>query len=151
MAQQAAERDGSYLVSTFYLGGTLLGIDTLRVQEVIRVFDMTRVFHAPDYVPGVINLRGKIVTVLDLGKKLGFPAVEVNDESRIIIVDCDDEYVGFLVDAISDVIVADKNEMMPPPSNVESTQERFFQGIYQADEGFVTILAVDQILSVNEK
>jgi purine-binding chemotaxis protein CheW len=151
MVQQADERDGTFLASTFYLGDTLLGIDTLRVQEIIKVSDITSVHHGPECVLGVINLRGRIVTVLDLGRQLGFPFVDVSDESRIIIVDWDDEYVGLLVDAISDVITADRDSMMPAPSNVGEAQERFFQGVYRVDEGLIAILDVEEVLSLDDK
>jgi purine-binding chemotaxis protein CheW len=151
MAQQAEEKNGSFLVSTFHVGETLLGIDTLRVQEIIRVSDMTRVHHAPEYVQGVINLRGKIVTVLDLSRKLDFSTAEIGDESRVIIVDREDEYVGLLVDSISDVIVAERERMIPSPPNVEGTQEKFFQGVYQGDQGLIAVLDVEEVLSVGDK
>jgi len=151
MAQQAQEKTGSFLVSTFHVGETLLGIDTLRVQEIIRVSDVTKVHHAPEYVQGVINLRGKIVTVLDLSRKLDFSPAEIGDESRVIIVDHEDEYIGLLVDSISDVIVAERQHMIPSPANVEGTQERFFQGIYHGDQGLVAVLDVEEVLHVGDK
>ncbi len=149
--QQAEEKNGSFLVSTFHVRGTLLGIDTLRVQEIIRVSDVTRVHHAPEYVQGVINLRGKIVTVLDLSRKLDFSPAEVGDESRVIIVDHEDEYVGLLVDSISDVIVAERERVIPSPANVEGGQKKFFQGVYQGDQGLIAVLDVEEVLSVGDK
>ncbi len=151
MAQQVEEKNGSFLVSTFHVGDTLLGIDTLRVQEIIRVSDVTRVHHAPEYVQGVINLRGKIVTVLDLSRKLDFPPAEVGDESRVIIVDHEDEYIGLLVDSISDVIVAERERVIPSPANVEGAQKRFFQGVYQGDQGLIAVLDAEEVLSLGEK
>ena len=152
MAQQAAqEKNGSFLVSTFHIGETLLGIDTLRVQEIIRVSDVTKVHHAPEYVQGVINLRGKIVTVLDLSRKLNLSPAEIRDESRVIIVDHDDEYVGLLVDSISDVIVAERERMVPSPANVDGAQEKFFQGVYHGDQGLIAVLDVEEVLSIGDK
>jgi purine-binding chemotaxis protein CheW len=151
MAQQTEEKSGSFLVSTFHVGDTLLGIDTLRVQEIIRVSDVTSVHHAPEYVQGVINLRGKIVTVLDLSRKLDFPPAKIGDGSRVIIVDDEDEYVGLLVDSISDVIVAERERVIPSPANVEGAQKRFFQGVYQGDQGLIAVLDAEEVLSLGEK
>jgi purine-binding chemotaxis protein CheW len=151
MAQQALENDGSFLASTFYLGDTVLGVDTLRVQEIIKVPDITSVHHAPKYVLGVINLRGRIVTVLDLKTKLSFEDGPITEDSRIIIVDSDDEYVGLLVDAISDVIVADNDNTMPAPANIEEGREKYFRGVYHADQGLIAILDVEKVLSTDDK
>jgi purine-binding chemotaxis protein CheW len=149
MTEQMEGRNDSFLVSTFHIGDTLLGIDTLRVQEIIRASDMTKVHHAPEYVQGVINLRGKIVTVLDLSRKLDFAPAEVRDESRVIIVNREDEYVGLLVDSVSDVIVAERDRMIPSPPNVEGAQKKFFQGVYQGDQGLIAVLDVEEVLSVD--
>ncbi len=151
MAQPAYEKDISFLASTFYLGGTILGVDTLRVQEIIRIPDITRVHHSPDYVLGVINLRGRIVTVLNLGRKLALRVAPITEESRIIIIDWEDEYVGLLVDAISDVIVADPENTMAAPANVNETQLRFFQGVYKGDKGLIAIIDVEKVLSIEDK
>ncbi len=150
MAELNTDAGGSFLISTFYLGDTLLGIDTLRVQEVIIACDMTEVHHAPDYILGVINLRGRIVTIIDLGKKLNLFDAEPSEDSRIIIVDWDNEYVGLLVDAISDVIPVAKDRIVPPPSNVSGVQGRFIRGVYQTDNHLIAILDVEEVLSTED-
>jgi purine-binding chemotaxis protein CheW len=150
MIETAEDKDGVFLVTTFYMGKTLQGIDTMRVQEAIRIPSITRVHKSLDYVLGVINLRGKIVTVLDMGRKLGLPPAVITEDSRIIIVDREDEYVGLLVDAIADVIAVDRSQLMPPPSNVDRIQQRFFQGIFPAEDGLIAIMNVEEILSVED-
>jgi|SRR5208282_5554558 len=148
MAQaNALENETRSLISSFYLGDTLFGIDTLRVQEAIRVTDITTVPHAQEYVMGVINLRGRIVTILNLAKKLGLQTSEISDESRILIVSWDDEFAGLLVDQMSDVIPADRGSIKPPPSNVKGAQANFFEGIYHMDQGLIVILRIDAILN----
>jgi purine-binding chemotaxis protein CheW len=151
MIETAEEKDGVFLVSTFQMGKTLQGIDTMRVQEAIRIPAITKVHKSLNYVLGVINLRGKIVTVIDLGRKLGLPPAAITENSRIIIVDREDEYVGFLVDAIADVIAVDRSQMMPPPSNVDRIQLKYFQGVFQAENGLISIMNVEEILSVDDK
>jgi purine-binding chemotaxis protein CheW len=142
--------NGSFLISTFYLGDTLLGIDTLRVQEVIIRGDMTGVHHAPEYIMGVINLRGRIATIVDLGKKLNLTDAGNSEDSRIIIVDWENEYVGLMVDAISDVIPVVKDRIVPPPPNVSGVQGKFIQGVYQADSHLIAILDVEKVISTEE-
>lgn len=142
--------DGILLLSTFYLGDALMGIDALRVQEVIKVNDITMVHHAPDFIMGIMNLRGRIVTVVDLAKRLDLCELKITDDSRIIIVDWDNENVGLLVDAISEVIPADETAMMPPPSNVSGVQGKFFQGVYKFGDHLIAILGVDRVLSIGE-
>ena len=143
----ASENTTTSLISSFYLDDTLFGIDTLRVQEAIRVTDITTVPHAQEYVMGVINLRGRIVTILNLAKKIGLQTSEISAESRIIIVSLDDEFAGLLVDQISDVIPVERGSIKPPPSNVKGAQANFFEGIYHRDQGLIVILRVDTILS----
>ena len=151
MGQLAEEQNRSFLISTFYLGDTLLGIDTLRVQEIIRVIDVTKVHQAPDYIIGVLNLRGRIVTIVDLARKLSLPGQELTAESRIIIVDWNSEYMGLLVSAVSDVVTANRDGIVPPPSNVKGAQGRYFQGMHRTDKHLIAILDVEEILSVDEK
>lgn len=137
----------SLLISSFYLADTLFGIDTLRVQEAIKVADITAVPHAQEYVLGVINLRGRIVTIIDLRKKLDFGASRVTDDSRLVIVAWEDEHVGFLVDRIADVIAIEPTAVSPPPSNVKGVQGRFFEGVHHGEEGLLVMLKVDAVLT----
>jgi purine-binding chemotaxis protein CheW len=142
--------DGSaqqFLVSTFYLGNTLMGIDTMKVQEVIRITDITPVYHAPDHIVGIMNLRGKIVTIIDLSKKFELPQSGMTTDSRIVIVQWNDEYVGILVDRIFDVIYVNRSALMPPPSNIHEIQGRFFDGVFNAEGRLIAIINVEKVLA----
>jgi purine-binding chemotaxis protein CheW len=143
-------RSGSIQLSTFYLGDAQFGIDTLRVQEIIKVNQITTVYHAPDYALGVVNLRGRIVTIIDLGTKIGLAPSRCDETSRIVIVDSGAEYIGLLVDRIGDVIMAEWSEVAEPPSNVKGVQGRFMRGIYKKDHLLVAILDADQVLVEEE-
>jgi len=90
------ENDGVEL-ATFYVGDALCGMDILRVQEINKQLEITTVPRAPDFVRGIMNLRGQIVTIIDLGKKLGLGETGVNGKTRNIIVNSGDEYIGLLV------------------------------------------------------
>jgi len=140
-----------FLISTFYVGSSLMGIDTMKVQEVIRMTDMTTVFHAPAHILGIINLRGKIVTIIDLARKLELHRPGVTKESRIIIVEWNDEYVGLLVDQISDAMYVDRGSLMPPPSNIQELQGRFFEGVFNSGGHLIAIVDVGRVLADTEK
>ncbi|MGA1823617.1 MAG: chemotaxis protein CheW [bacterium] len=150
MEQHVQETSNTFLISTFFMGNTIWGINTLKAQEVIRIVDVTCVHHAPDYIVGIINLRGKIVTIIDLAQKLNLTKLTITPTSRIIIVQWKSEYIGFLVDKVSDVITAQKEKLVPPPSNINGTQGKYFEGVYQDDDQLIALLNVDQILSNKE-
>ncbi len=137
-------------LATFYVGEALCGMDILRIQEINKLLEMTSVPQAPDYVKGILNLRGQIVTVIDLSKKLGLPPRELNDETRNIIVNSEDEYIGLVVDRISDVVDADLNEVEPPPANIGGIQGKFFEGVFKTETNLIGILNAEEVLKSNE-
>jgi purine-binding chemotaxis protein CheW len=146
-AMTKSDDDKQILISTFFLGETLMGIDTACVQEVIRVIEMTKVYHAPNHILGIINLRGRIVTIIDLAKKLDLFKSQIMADSRIIIVQWNEEYVGLLVDSIHDAVYADRNKFIPPPPNIKERQGRFLEGVYNADDHLMAIVDVDKVLT----
>ena len=91
-------------LATFYVGQALCGINILNIQEINRHFEVTTVPQSPDYVKGILNLRGRIVTILDLGKKLGLSQIQESTDNRNIIVRSGEEHIGLMVDSISDVV-----------------------------------------------
>lgn len=82
-----------------------------------------------DYIKGILNLRGRIITILDLGKKLGLGSVKKNKENTNIIVNAENEHIGLLVDAISDVVSARHRDIEPAPANIGSVKGLYFQGV----------------------
>jgi len=141
------------LISTFLIGTSMYGLETSRVQEIVRVGNITRVHHAPDYIIGIMNLRGKIVTVIDSGKKLILGKLTITDESRIIILEWKGEYVGLLVDTVHDVFPVEPERIVPSPANISNAQGRYFSGVYKQEEGggmLVTLLDIDAVLSDEE-
>lgn len=152
MAQAAELKEmGTQIeLATFYLNDALFGMNILRVQEINKNMQRTKVPHAPEYVLGIINLRGRIVTIVDLKRKLGLDSAVQRDENRNIIVDCQDEYTGLLVDRIADVVPVDSSKILPPPSNVRGAQGRFFDGVFKTDQGLIAVLNVEEVLKVEE-
>jgi purine-binding chemotaxis protein CheW len=137
-------------MATFYVGQALCGMDILKVQEINKLMDMTTVPQAPDYVMGILNLRGQIVTIIDLSKKLNLGQSALGDMSRNIIVNAGDEYIGLLVSRISDVVEVDQDKVEPPPANIGGVQGKFFKGVFKTKERLIGILDLEKVLE-NEK
>jgi purine-binding chemotaxis protein CheW len=149
--RDAAIDDRQMLVSTFFLGDAAFGLDTAQVQEVVRVVDITPVHHAPSFVLGVMNLRGRISTVIDLGVKLDLDRTEIRADSRIFIVDWQGEQIGLLVDRVADAIAVDRAELKPAPENVRGIQGRQFKGVFQEDDRLVALLDMASIMSIEDR
>lgn len=133
-------------MATFYVGNALLGMDILKVQEINKILDMTAVPQAPEYVKGILNLRGQIVTIIDLGIKLGLSGIEIGPETRNIIVNSKNEYIGLLVDRIGDVERTSEDKIEAPPANIGGVKAQFFEGVYKKENSLVGILNVEKVL-----
>jgi purine-binding chemotaxis protein CheW len=135
-------------VSCFTLDETNCGIDISQVQEINDDLTITPVPLAPDYVLGIMNLRGRIVTVIDLSRKLGFRKSEIHRTSRIIIVLWQNEYTGLLVDKVTEILAIDSREIGEPPSNIKGMQGRFFKGVVKkSGKELLAILDLNAILA----
>lgn len=140
---------------TFYLRDLLCGLEIEKVHEINRPTTMTPVPQAPEYVLGVFNLRGNIVTVIDVARKMGLSSSQLSPESRILIVKEEEEYIGLLVDGLEDVIQIEEGLILPPPSNVGRIESKFIKGVFEEkeeeDEKLISILDLQEILKVEEE
>ena len=136
---------------SFQLADATFGLDTMLVQEIIKVPDITKVYLAPEDITGIINLRGKIVTIIDLAIKLELPTDAVMTDRRIIIVESQEEPFGLVVDKINDVIHIDGEELDAAPSNVRVAQSRFISGVFRDNEQLIAILNLDEVINPAEK
>jgi purine-binding chemotaxis protein CheW len=133
--------------ATFYVGHMLLGVDIGVVQEINRHAGFTRVPHAPEYVRGVINLRGEVATIIDLRTILGLPKAESQSDSRNLIVHYRGESIGLVVDRISDILAIGDDDVSAPPTNVGGVDGRLMKGVCTLDTAIVILLDIDQVLS----
>jgi purine-binding chemotaxis protein CheW len=150
--------------STFRLGDRLFGLDLMMIREINRILDITPVPHAKAHIRGLINLRGQIVTILDLGVRLGLARQDVGEASHNIILKTSSELaavrhegntdpyttsndlVGFLVDAIGDVVEADEATIEPPSANVSEAEGGFLSGVIKTDAGLLVLLDINEVL-----
>jgi purine-binding chemotaxis protein CheW len=135
---------------TFRLGEETYGVNVMQVQEVLRMTDIAPVPGAPDYVLGIINLRGNVVTVMDTRKRFGLMPAEADDSTRIVIIEAEDQVVGILVDSVAEVVYLSNSdiEMAPNVGNEESS--RYIQGVANRKEGLLILVELNRLLTDDE-
>ncbi len=146
MSKLANMQSGEIDLVVFTVDGVKCALRIDEVQEIKRVVQITRVRRAPEFVRGVVNLRGQIVTLIDLRRKLNYDSCNVNENSRMVVVKRENEQVGLLVDTIEDAVVARSEEILKPPSNIKGAEGSFFLGVFRTDEELVAILDCEAIL-----
>ena len=133
---------------TFYVNGLFFGVDVLTVQEVIRFQEMTPVPLASEVVEGLINLRGQIVTAIDLRRRLEFPPRPQGQLPMNVIVRTEDGAVSLLVDEIGDVLEVDQAAYERPPENVEGTVRGLLTGIYKLEDRLLLVLDTEKVVNL---
>src|SRR4030088_210732 len=147
---EAAPGEERQLV-VFQLGAELYGVDIARVHEIIRLQAVTRVPRAPSFVEGVINLRGKVIPVVDLRRRFGLPSAEHTRASRIVVVEIGDQVVGIVVDGVSEVLRVNGATIEPPSPVVAGVESDYLQGIAKLPDRLVILLNLDRVLARDER
>ncbi|AOU98447.1 chemotaxis protein CheW [Acidihalobacter yilgarnensis] len=135
---------------TFFLSGEVYALDVMRVQEVLRVGEISPVPGAPEYVLGIINLRGNVVTVIDARQRLGLEFTEPDDSSRIIVLEAAGQDVGILVDGVAEVVRIRQDEIDPSPSVGNQEAARYIQGVASRDKELIIVVDVEKLLNEEE-
>ncbi|WP_374011595.1 chemotaxis protein CheW [Pseudoxanthomonas koreensis] len=144
MSSTPAPNTGEYL--TFTLGDEHYGVDILKVQEIRGYDSVTRVPDAPEYIKGVINLRGTIVPVIDLRLKLRLKDVRYDSFTVMIVLNVEDRVVGIVVDGVSDVVPLGEDQVRPTPEFGAAVDTRFISGIGTVDEQMLILLDIETLL-----
>ncbi|HHW40623.1 MAG TPA: chemotaxis protein CheW [Syntrophomonadaceae bacterium] len=134
----------------FELAGELYGVDIFDVREIVGDTPVTRIPRAPDFLEGVVNLRGKLIPVIDLRKRFGFEEGEKTRETRIIIVDISGREAGLVVDSVREVATVEENSIEPAPA-VTTINAAFIEGLAKMDDKLIIIIKLDLILEAEEK
>lgn len=135
---------------TFRLESEKYGIKVMQVQEVLRMTEIAPVPGAPHYVIGIINLRGNVVTVIDTRKRFGLPEVEADDETRIVIVEAENNVVGILVDSVAEVVDLKMGEIETAPNVGNDESSKYIQGVSSRDDELLILVDVNKLLSDEE-
>ncbi|MEJ2619717.1 MAG: chemotaxis protein CheW [Candidatus Thiodiazotropha sp.] len=135
---------------TFILMDEVYGINVMQVQEVLRVTEIAPVPGAPNYVLGIVNLRGNVVTVIDTRKRFGLPSVEVSDNSRIVVIESEKQVVGILVDAVAEVVELREDEIDAAPNVGTEESSRYIQGVATQEGRLLILVDLNKLLSDEE-
>jgi purine-binding chemotaxis protein CheW len=145
-------QEGKYL--TFTLAGEEYGIGILKVKEIIGLMSVTSVPQAPDFVKGVINLRGKVIPITDLRLKFGLPEGEATDKTCIIVVEVGHDQcrvqMGIMVDSVSEVLNVKAGEIQDTPSFGSAVETDFSLGMAKVEGGVKILLDIDRVFSEGE-
>lgn len=131
---------------TFYLGAEEYALPIAQVQEINRVIEITRVPNSPEHVMGVINLRGKIVPVIELKHRLKLDQTEITKESRIVVVEVGPKVLGLMVDRVSQVLNIASEQIEDPPEEVVQVDENYIKGVGKIDDRMIIMLDLGQII-----
>lgn len=146
-------KEGKYL--TFELGGDEYGLEILKVKEIIGIMSITSVPQTPEYVKGVINIRGKVISVIDLRLKLGIEPLEYNERTCIIVVNIAGEsggkvMVGIVVDSVSEVLNINADEIEDVPTFGTKLDAEYILGMAKVEGGVKILLYIDRMLTAEE-
>jgi purine-binding chemotaxis protein CheW len=130
----------------FHVGEQTFCIDIITVREIRGWTPATPLPHAPSFVRGVINLRGSILPVVDLAARLGLPVKEPTARHAVVVVQCNGRIVGLLVEAVSNIMMIEREAIQPTPEVASDVSKSFIQGIVPADQKVISVLIVDHLL-----
>lgn len=151
VAAVAASKDNAVLQwVTFKLDNETYGINVMQVQEVLRYTEIAPVPGAPHYVLGIINLRGNVVTVIDTRTRFGLQSAEVDDSTRIVIIEAEKQVIGILVDSVAEVVYLRRSEIDNAPNVGTEESAKFIQGVSNRDNELLILVDLDKLLSDDE-
>ncbi len=134
---------------TFSIGEEFYGIDIMFVTEIVGIQPITVIPELPDYIKGIINLRGKIIPVMDARLKFKKPEREYNDRTCIIVIDVSELSIGVIVDAVSEVLTITDENIVPPPS-LNGVGRKYIKGVGKCGEKVTLLIDCDKLLNDNE-
>ncbi|MFQ5461645.1 MAG: chemotaxis protein CheW [Phycisphaerae bacterium] len=137
---------GSQVVS-FRLANEEYGLDIMKVREIILMGEITQVPEVPEYVCGLINLRGKVIPIVDLRRRFGLDIGDATEHTRIMVVNTNETTFGIIVDAVNEVLRIDAGEVSPPPTGLLGTDQSYIRGLVKMSERIMILLNLDMVLS----
>jgi purine-binding chemotaxis protein CheW len=148
IAKESERAQTSTQFATFFVADLFFGVDVLRVQEVLRFQHMTRVPQAPDVIEGLINLRGQIVTAIDMRRRLRLPPRSGDHAPMNIVVRSDDSAISLLVDEIGDVVDVDEATYERPPENLDPAARELIRGVYKLKDRLLLVLDAERTVDL---
>ncbi len=134
----------------FRLDNEDYAIAITKIQEIILIKPITRIPQVPDFIEGLINLRGSVIPIVNLRKRFGLPPRELDDETRIIVVNVLDKTVGCIVDAVTQVMRINRDQVQPPPLGVLAVNHQYLAGLAKLDDRLMIILEIEKLFEAEE-
>ena len=138
-------------LAVFLLRDQPYAIDIMKIKQIIRPLKISRLPRAPEFLEGVINLRGVVIPVIDMRKRFSMPEREDDEETKVIIASVERKIVGIIVDEVTEVISVPKSEIQPPPKVVRGVESDYLLGVCKYKDDILMMLNLDEILSAEEK
>jgi purine-binding chemotaxis protein CheW len=146
---EGIKRDSQLVV--FKVGDEEFGVDINQVREIVRLVEITRLPKAPHFIEGVVNLRGQIVSVIDLAKRLDIPSGPRGENTRIIVIEIEHNTVGMIVDSVSEVLRLSARDIEDVPALIETeVPEHYIRGVGKLKERLLVLLDLDRVLTYEE-
>lgn len=137
---------------SFLLGNEEHGVEVLKVREIIRMPTITKMPNTPDYVDGIINLRGKVIPIISMRRRFGLQDSEHDSHTRIMVMDVAGGLTGFIVDGVSEVIRIHSDEIQPPPAMMSANIDQdFITGVFNHADHLLMIMDVDRMFTEDER
>ncbi len=133
-------------LAVIFVGDIVCGVETRLVKEINKNLSFTVVPGARRCIRGILNLRGQILTVIDLRDRLGLEPLPLDPHMRVVVISDRGEDIGLLVDGVADVVLGDERNIEPPPSNIDAVEGVFFTGILKMDDRLVAVLDINEVL-----
>jgi len=135
---------------TFMLCNETYGINVMQVKEVLRYTEIAPVPGAPPFVLGIINLRGNVVTVIDTNSRFGLPSSEITDDTRIVIIESEEQVIGILVESVAEVVYLRQSEIESAPNAGNEESAKFIQGVSNRDGVLLILVDLNKLLNEEE-
>ena len=137
-------------VVVFKLNDQMFGVDTSQVQEIIRYQDIEKVPGMPEYMEGMINLRGKVIPIISMHKRFALGDLNINNETKIIVTDVSNKLLGFMVNDVTEIIKFSENAIEETPDMLYNAMNRYLKCVAKKDEKLISILDLAKILTESE-
>lgn len=131
----------------FSLNDELCGADTSQIQEIVKYQDVTKVPRMPKFVDGIINLRGRVIPIINLNKRFELGETEITKKTKIIITKIDNSYIGFVVNDVSEIIKLSENEIETPPEIIQKDGSEYLRGVGKKEDKLISILNLNSIMT----
>lgn len=138
-------------VVSFRLANEEYGLGIMQVQEIILMGEITDIPEVPDYICGLINLRGKVIPIVDLRKRFGLSVAENTEQTRIIVVNAAQSTFGIVVDAVSEVLRIEPDQIEPPPTGLLGIEQAYIQGLMKMERKIMILLNIEAIMSHDDQ